>query len=92
MARRTCGEKGQNSRLGNCEEKQQLTAIMSTTVLPPHQSKQSSRKTKKAWRKNIDLNEVESGVEQVREEIIKGYAFLCPGHSMANWIRNELNH
>ncbi|KAE9962997.1 hypothetical protein BLS_009804 [Venturia inaequalis] len=45
---------------------------MSATILPPRQSSQPSRKGKKAWRKNVDLTEVESGVELVREEIIKG--------------------
>jgi nucleolar protein 53 len=52
---------------------------MSNAVLPPHQPSQPSRKGKKAWRKNVDLTEVESGVEQVREEIIKGYAFFVHG-------------
>ncbi|ESX00800.1 hypothetical protein KL918_004418 [Ogataea parapolymorpha] len=35
------------------------------------QTKQSSRKTKKAWRKNIDLDDIESGLEQRREELIQ---------------------
>ncbi|KAF2423598.1 P60-like protein [Tothia fuscella] len=41
-------------------------------VLPPQQHSQPSRKGKKAWRKNVNVTEVESGLEEVREEIIKG--------------------
>ncbi len=39
----------------------------------PKQFKQPSRKGKKAWRKNVDLTEVQEGLEVVRDEIIKGY-------------------
>ncbi|TGZ82914.1 P60-like protein [Ascodesmis nigricans] len=35
-------------------------------------SKQPSRKGKKAWRKNVDITDVQSGLEQVREEIAQG--------------------
>ncbi|EEQ30728.1 hypothetical protein McanMca71_000587 [Microsporum canis] len=45
---------------------------MSTSVGAPQQYKQSSRKGKKAWRKNVDVTEVQEGLEQVREEVIKG--------------------
>ncbi|KAI9724058.1 MAG: hypothetical protein M1812_000776 [Candelaria pacifica] len=38
----------------------------------PKQFKQPSRKGKKAWRKNVDLTEVQEGLEVVRDEIIKG--------------------
>ncbi|KAI9798036.1 MAG: hypothetical protein M1835_005039 [Candelina submexicana] len=38
----------------------------------PRQFKQPSRKGKKAWRKNVDLTEVQEGLEVVRDEIIKG--------------------
>lgn len=40
----------------------------------PQQPGQKSRKGKKAWRKNVDIKEVEAGVEAVRDEVIKGYA------------------
>ena len=40
---------------------------------PPQQYKQLSRKGKKAWRKNVDVSEVQSGLESAREEIIKGW-------------------
>lgn len=39
----------------------------------PAQHKQPSRKGKKAWRKNVDVTEIQEGLEEVREEIIKGY-------------------
>lgn len=42
----------------------------------PQQYKQPSRKGKKAWRKNVDVSEVEQGLEQLTEEIIKGYAIF----------------
>jgi nucleolar protein 53 len=35
---------------------------------------QPSRKGKKAWRKNIDITEVTKGLNEVKEEIIKGLA------------------
>ncbi|KAK3940142.1 ribosome biogenesis protein Nop53/GLTSCR2 [Diplogelasinospora grovesii] len=38
----------------------------------PAQYSQPSRKGKKAWRKNVDVSEVEKGLEQLNEEIIKG--------------------
>jgi nucleolar protein 53 len=40
----------------------------------PQQHKQPSRKGKKAWRKNVDVTEIQEGLEEVRDEIIKGYA------------------
>jgi nucleolar protein 53 len=38
----------------------------------PSQHGQPSRKGKKAWRKNVDLSEVEKGLEKLKEEIISG--------------------
>ncbi|KAJ3483568.1 hypothetical protein NLG97_g7276 [Lecanicillium saksenae] len=38
----------------------------------PSQYKQSSRKGKKAWRKNVDVTEVQKGLEDLNEEIIQG--------------------
>lgn len=40
---------------------------------PPQQHKQPSRKGKKAWRKNVDVSEIQEGLEVVRDEVIKGY-------------------
>lgn len=38
----------------------------------PSQYKQTSRKGKKAWRKNVDVTEVQKGLEDLNEEIIQG--------------------
>lgn len=38
----------------------------------PKQYKQPSRKGKKAWRKHVDVSEVEAGLEKRNEEIIQG--------------------
>ncbi|OCL13847.1 P60-like protein [Glonium stellatum] len=45
---------------------------MSASVDAPAQHKQPSRKGKKAWRKNVDVTEVQEGLETVRDEVIKG--------------------
>ena len=43
----------------------------------PSQHNQSSRKGKKAWRKNVDIAEVEQGLEGLRqEERVTGYTIL----------------
>ena len=55
--------------------------LHSTTMAPvaekaqtaPATHKQPSRKGKKAWRKNVDITELQEGVEDVREQIIQGY-------------------
>ncbi|KAK5160781.1 hypothetical protein LTS14_001794 [Recurvomyces mirabilis] len=45
---------------------------MATTIAKaPATHTQPSRKGKKAWRKNVDISEVQSGLENVRDEIIK---------------------
>jgi len=38
----------------------------------PASYKQPSRKGKKAWRKNVDVTEVEEGLDELNEEILKG--------------------
>ena len=46
----------------------------SSAVGAPSQRTQSSRKGKRAWRKNVDLDEVEEGLEEIRaEERVSGY-------------------
>lgn len=42
------------------------------STFPPQQYSQSSRKGKKAWRKNVDITQIQSGLEHLREEVIKG--------------------
>jgi hypothetical protein len=39
----------------------------------PQQHNQKSRKGKKAWRKNVDVTEIDAGLEAARDEVIKGY-------------------
>jgi nucleolar protein 53 len=38
----------------------------------PRQYNQPSRKGRKAWRKNVDVSEVEKGLDELNEQIIKG--------------------
>ncbi|KXL43935.1 hypothetical protein M433DRAFT_141240 [Acidomyces richmondensis BFW] len=40
------------------------------TITAPASYGQPSRKGKKAWRKNVDISDIQSGLETVREEII----------------------
>lgn len=47
---------------------------MSAEVGAPQQFKQASRKGKKAWRKHVDITEVQQGLARVREEEIEGCA------------------
>lgn len=50
---------------------------MATSVLPPQQHSQSSRKGKKAWRKNVDVTELQAGLEAARDEIIQHGAIIA---------------
>lgn len=44
----------------------------------PAQKKQPTRKGKKAWRKNVDIEDIEAAVEGLREEeITTGYVISC---------------
>ncbi|MCJ1438031.1 Glioma tumor suppressor candidate region protein 2 [Xylographa pallens] len=45
---------------------------MDRSTAPPQQHKQPSRKGKRAWRKNVDVSEVQEGLEVLREEVIQG--------------------
>ncbi len=38
----------------------------------PQQYKQSSRKGKAAWRKNIDVSEITQGLEELNKQVIAG--------------------
>ena len=38
----------------------------------PQQHKQPSRKGRGAWRKNVDISDLQAGLRQVQEEQIKG--------------------
>lgn len=39
----------------------------------PSQYKQPSRKGKKAWRKNVDVTDIQKGLEELNTQIIKGH-------------------
>ncbi|KAF2230159.1 P60-like protein [Viridothelium virens] len=45
---------------------------MAEVLCAPAQHKQPSRKGKRAWRKNIDISEVNEGLEEVRDQLIQG--------------------
>lgn len=45
---------------------------METSREAPQQHKQPSRKGKKAWRKNVDVTDIQAGIEEAREEVING--------------------
>ncbi|KAL8891354.1 MAG: hypothetical protein Q9215_001596 [Flavoplaca cf. flavocitrina] len=45
---------------------------MPSAVGAPQTLGQRSRKGKKAWRKNVDVSEIQEGLETAREEVIKG--------------------
>ena len=45
---------------------------MPAEIGQPSQRKQPSRKGRKAWRKNVDITEVQDGLETLREEIRQG--------------------
>jgi len=49
-----------------------MPIIKPATVSPgaPQQHKQPSRKGKKAWRKNVDVSEIQEGLEELRDELI----------------------
>lgn len=56
----------------------------------PKQYNQPSRKGKKAWRKNVDVTEVEQGLEELNAQIIKGYGPLIlsyPANQLVNMNR-----
>ncbi|KAJ9613013.1 hypothetical protein H2200_002954 [Cladophialophora chaetospira] len=59
-------------------------APSSTSKTAPSQPSQPSRKGKKAWRKNVDITPVTSGLESLREEIIQH------GRPLAEKSQNEL--
>ncbi|KAK4938934.1 hypothetical protein LTR10_020682 [Elasticomyces elasticus] len=45
---------------------------MPSEIGAPQQHKQPSRKGKKAWRKNVDITQIQEGLENLREEILQG--------------------
>lgn len=64
---------------------------MSTKLDAPQQFKQPSRKGKKAWRKNVDVTEVQEGLRQLKDEEIKGYVeclHKCFNYKMIEALAN----
>lgn len=51
-----------------------VKGVSSGAVDAPKQFSQRSRKGKKAWRKNVDVTEVQQGLRELNDEIIQGYA------------------
>lgn len=49
-----------------------LPAEMASTIAAPQQHKQPSRKGKKAWRKHVDVSQIQEGLENARQETIAG--------------------
>lgn len=45
---------------------------MAVSTEKPQQHSQPSRKRKRDWRKNIDVSEIEAGLESARDQVIKG--------------------
>ena len=56
-----------------------MPILKQKTVAPgaPQQHKQPSRKGKKAWRKNVDVTEIQEGLQELRDEVIKGYELIA---------------
>lgn len=51
---------------------QAVSLKMSASLEAPKQFSQPSRKGRKAWRKNVDITEVQEGLQLLRDEEIKG--------------------
>ena len=49
-----------------------VTSSKSGSGEAPQTYNQPSRKGKKAWRKNVDVSEVEQGLKELNDEIILG--------------------
>lgn len=45
---------------------------MSTALAAPQQHQQPSRKGKKAWRKNVDVTDLQEGIDALREQKVQG--------------------
>lgn len=64
---------------------------MAATSDAPQQYKQPSRKGKKAWRKNVNISEVQEGLANVREDEIQGYLFSTPDDGRVTNIESHFN-
>ena len=57
-----------SKRASTSAPKQKKKSTAASTVGAPAQHNQSSRKGKKAWRKNVDIEDLEDKLESLREE------------------------
>ena len=65
-----------------------LRLVMGQSNEAPQQHKQPSRKGKKAWRKNVDVTDIQVGLDEAREEVING---LVPSIVHTSGYRARLN-
>lgn len=76
----TCKEHSRNNKTVRplCSQPAIMPVLRPLSGNPnaPQQHKQPSRKGKKAWRKNVDISEVQQGLEELNDQIINGYAWL----------------
>jgi nucleolar protein 53 len=63
MSQSTAAKTGAGSKKPSAKAKPTKSAIGA-----PSQHTQSSRKGKKAWRKNVNIEDVEGGLEEMRSE------------------------
>ncbi len=59
---------GHDKKIKTSQSNTYLKKNRYATVGAPAQPTQSSRKGKRAWRKNVDITTVEEGLEELREE------------------------
>lgn len=72
----------QSKRASTSVLKPKKKSTAASTVGAPAQHNQSSRKGKKAWRKNVDIEDLEEKLESLREEErTLGCVFFSPRHS-----------
>ena len=71
MTATSTSKKAQTSTTASGDTKRKVRS----SIGAPSQRNQASRKGKKAWRKNVDIDVVEEGLEEIREEErVVGYA------------------
>jgi hypothetical protein len=60
------------SKCNHGKDRKHIIQIMSAPESASATYKQPSRKGKKAWRKNVDVTQIQGGLEEVRDQIIQG--------------------
>lgn len=59
---------------------------MGSSKEAPEQHKQPSRKGKKAWRKNVDVTDLQAGLEEARDQEIKGLVSHLYSYLQPDWV------